>query len=127
MSSWLDLTPTQWTREETWEEDAPNWEAIFAWVDRKGEDVRKEQDGLDQLIALRNILQRMISISIEQSITSAIEQEYFRLCQHSKFHIGGDGWTLRCCIYKRLFNEMLGELPTLPPVRKQSEHREYED
>jgi hypothetical protein len=118
------------------------WRVVLAWARRKKEDVGKGQEyGQDQREALRELLQDVenrvkagfiqssgwyfytVPDSIEGSITNAIEQEYDCLCHHPRFH---NGRTVRCCIRKHLFNEMLEELPELPPVRKLSEHRGYE-
>jgi hypothetical protein len=61
---------------------------------------------------------------IEQSIQQAVDEEYERLCQHPKFY-GGD-W-MPCCIRKQFFEEMIRELHIPPLVRKQLEHRGFED
>jgi hypothetical protein len=114
---------------------------MLAWAQHKKKDIEKEREyGWDQLQALEEILQDvedrakdacivpsgwsvyMVPISIEGSLTNAIEQEYDCLCHHPNLHTIGDGRMLQCCIRKHLFNDMLGELPKLPPVRKWSEY-----
>jgi hypothetical protein len=110
------------------------WKAILAWAPHKKEDNGKEQeygrDGQEALKILRDIEDRAMDacsriwrftadpIDIEQSTTTAIKEEYDLLCHHSALHTDDDGRVLQCCIRKRLFNKMLGQLPKLPPVRK---------
>jgi hypothetical protein len=129
-------------RASEWKQGAPKldiWQAILAWAERKTEDAVEQECGRDQLKALRNILQDVenkatsafkfavsnTSITIEGSITNAIEEEYDRLCLHPEFHSDCDGGMLRCCTRKHLFNEMLEALPEFPPVRKGPQHRGY--
>ena len=105
-------------RELEWEERGQRldiWKEIVEWARRKRKNGGRAHMAEDEE-TVEWIFEQMIGRGAneaieEEQVLEMVEQEANCLCQHRT-----SGTTL-CCTRKRIFNEMVREVPKLKPVR----------